>query len=168
MKFATLALGLGLFTSAFFVKPATASAYNFLNSAQKLLVISNDRDASLTRIDFLTDSAANGVGISYVQDGNNADYSLEQVKGGAVLEAQQGINALTVKGSINPQSGGTLNFIYIANGLMNQYKTCSAIIRRNGNGEWQMFNSTTHARIETVKFITWQFGISTIQGLCNN
>ena len=159
------ALGTGILAATLSMP---AYAYNYLNSSQHLLQILNDRDASANQINFLSDAQGVGQGISYLQDSGNSDFSLAQVKAGAVLEAQQGINALTVKGAIDPQSGGTLNFIYISNGMMGQYKTCAAILRRGNGGEWQLFNSYTHTRVQSVKFITWQFGITTIQGLCPN
>ena len=160
MKLASFAFGFGILVSAF-ATPVLAWDYA---SAQKVVVIHNDRDASTTQIDFLTD----GQGMSYKHDGTQSDFSLAQLKSGAVLEAQQGINALTVKGSIDPAKGGTLNFVYIANGMSGSYKTCSAILQRGNGGEWQLFNSATHARVQDVKVMTWQFGISTIQGICPN
>ena len=149
-----------------FLSVGASSAYADSFATQKLMQFTNDRDASVAVVEWVTDAQGVTQGLSYTHDGKKTNFSVADLKKGAVLEAQQGVNALTLKGDINPAQGGTIDFVYVANGLTGSYKTCGSSLSRGANGEWVLTNTNTRSRIQTAKIITWQMGISTIEGVC--
>lgn len=140
----------------------------------KLLAISNDRDAGINELRLLVgggggDSAVTG--ITYVThteggQGQAKNFTLAQLTGGAVLEEQQGVKALILSGSVDAHAGrGHLTFRYIANGLTGAYKECGAGLLTDQGGVWHLTDAKGTA-IKNAKIVTWSMGISTIQGIC--
>ncbi len=139
--------------------------------SQKLMQFTNDRDPGLGTIEILTNGQGAMEGLRYTRTtdaatrGVRAEFSLDQVRAGAALESQQGINALVFKGAIDAAKGGKVTFTYVANGMTGSYKSCEATLRRAGN-EWVLIH-TNGQRIQNAKITTWSLGISNLEGLCN-
>lgn len=136
--------------------------------SQKLIQLTNDRDANVAVVEWVTDAAGATLGLRYTSNKKVTDFTLAQLNSGAVLEAQQGVNALTMKGPIDPLKGGNLTFTYVANGMMGSYKSCAAQLTRSTDGEWMLLHTTSRARIQSAKIVTWSMGITTLEGICAN
>jgi hypothetical protein len=136
--------------------------------SQKLVQLTNDRDANVSVIEWVTDAAGATAGLRYTSNGRVTDFTLAQMQAGAVLESQQGINALVLKASMDPVTGGPVTFTYVANGMMGSYKSCAAHVARSGSGEWMLMHATARSRVQTAKIITWSMGITTLEGICAN
>jgi hypothetical protein len=88
-------------------------------------------------------------------------------KDGAILEAQQGVNAIILSGAINSQAGtGALVVHFIYNGLSGEYHTCNLNVERNSSGVWGAINAYTGQPVTAAKVTTYSIGIQTIEGIC--
>ena len=148
-------------------------AHAFDASAQKLFTLSNDRDAVTSDLDFTLDSSNMVQGIAYVTDSSGKtsekDFTLNDLgtSDGAVLEEQQGVKAIELKGKIDSKKGtGALVFHYIANGLSSEYKDCNMNVMRDSSGQWIAINAYTNQPVTAAKIITYSLGITTLDGIC--
>jgi len=139
----------------------------------KLLTFSNDRTSITSDLDVTLDVKGVVQGMSYISNDGGVktekDFSLADLssKNGAILEAQQGVNAVTLSGSINSQAGnGALVVHFIYNGLSGEYHTCNVNVQRNSSGVWEAINAYTNQPVTAAKIQTYSIGIQTIEGIC--
>lgn len=149
----TLALSLTL------VLATTATIAN----AGTLLTLSNDRNATSATLGIQADAQGNIQKFTYILgDGTTKNFSASQVSNGAVLEEQQGVQALVLTGQ---PAAGKLAIRYVANGMSGEYKSCNMNLVKDG-ANYSLQNAYTGGPLRTAKVITWSLGITTIQGLC--
>lgn len=148
-------------------------AHAFEASAQKLLTLSNDRNAATNDVDFTLDSSNMVQGVAYITNDAGKtiekDFTLKDMAtgDGAVLEEQQGVKALELKGTVDANKGtGTLVFHYIANGFSGEYKDCNLNVMRDSSGQWIAINAYTNQPVTAAKIITYSLGITTLDGIC--
>jgi hypothetical protein len=164
--FVTKSVVLGLVSALVSGLVAFTARADSMYVSQKLVQFTNDRDSNVSVIEWVTDAAGATAGLRYTANGRVTDFSFAQLKAGAVLESQQGINALVLKAAIDPVKGGPVTFTYVANGMTGSYESCAASISRSAAGEWMLMNSTSRGRIQTAKIVTWSMGITTLEGIC--
>jgi hypothetical protein len=137
---------------------------------QSLASITNDRNADLQRLSVLL-AAGQVVGLRFdTVNGANphaSDFSLDEMKAGAVLDGDAQHEAIVLRGSIDSTIGDAdLTVTYLANGLFGTRKNCHARMVRDERGQWHIVNIYDHERVDHLVVETWTFGISTIDGIC--
>lgn len=137
---------------------------------QPLASITNDRNADLQSLGVLL-AAGQVVGLRFdTVNGANphaSDFSLGQMKAGAVLDGDAQHQAIVLRGSIDSTVGNAdLTVTYLANGLFGTRRDCHARIVRDESGQWHIVNIYDHERVDHLVVETWAFGISTIGGIC--
>jgi hypothetical protein len=178
MKLARLApvLVLGLL-SADFASAATVPLPAG-TTAIPLAVITNDRDASVSRMDLMVDDQSTVSGI-YMQTSTTADsdpaaaksqvYPLAGIEShdGVVLGQGQGVKAIFLRGNIASQDGrGALTIRYLTNGVFRHWAECRIDLQKVGPHHWQLVNAYDGRPVEKIKVETWALGISTLANVC--
>jgi len=137
---------------------------------QPLASITNDRNADLQHVGILLD-AGEVVGLRFdTIDGNNShvsDFSIDDIKAGAVLDGDAERKAIVLQGSIYSM-GGNANLVitYLSNGLSRKHTVCYARIERDASGQWHILDIYEHKWVDHLVIKTRPLGISTIQGIC--
>ena len=93
-----------------------------------LLRISNDRNSGVAELSVQTDNAGALQKIIYSNQDGKKSFSAADIAAGAVLEAQGGINALTLSGSA---STGHLAIKHVYNGMTGEYRSCNMTLTRS-------------------------------------
>jgi hypothetical protein len=96
-------------------------------------LLENFIDVKLT-----VNESANVVGGAYIADNNSrTDFLLEDLSAGVVIMEKSGRKVLTLrKGNFQAESGGTLNLIYLNNGITNGTKIFPIELFREGD-KWK-------------------------------
>ena len=137
---------------------------------QPLASITNDRNADLHHVGVLLD-AGEVVGLRFdTINGNNShisDFSIDDIKAGAVLDDDAKRKAIVLQGSIYSTAGNAnLVITYLSNGLSRKHKVCYARIERDASGQWHILDIYEHKWVDHLVIKTRPLGISTIQGIC--
>ena len=137
---------------------------------QPLASITNDRDADLQHLAVLLDAGqVVGLRLNTIH-GNNPhvrDFSIENIKAGAVLDSDARRKAVVLKGFIYSTAGNAdLVITYLSNGLSGKHKECYARAERDASGQWHIVDIYEHKWVDHLVIKTRPFGISTIQGIC--
>ena len=148
------------------VRTATAADLTF----QPLASITNNRNADLQSLGVLLD-AGQVVGLRFETiNGNNPherDFSLDDMKAGAVLGSDAKHKAILLRGSFDSTVGNAdLVITYLSNGLLGKHKDCRASIVRDERGQWHIVNIYDHKWVDHLVVQTSRLGISTIDGIC--
>lgn len=178
MKFACLAsvVAFTLLTAA--AASATAAPLPAGTTAVPLAVITNDRDASVSRLQLMVNDASNVSGI-YMETSAGAGSSPADAKGqvyplaaiesgeGVVLGQGQGVKAVFLRGTIaSAQGQGSLTIRYLTNGVFRHWAECKIGLRKLGPHDWQLVNAYDGQAIQQIKVETWALGISTLENVC--
>jgi len=137
---------------------------------QPLASITNDRNTHLQTLGVLVE-AGRVIGVRFdTVNGDNAhakDFSMDDMKAGAVLDRHGGHDAIVLRGSID-STGGNANIVitYLSNVVFGKHKNCGAGMVRDASGQWHIVNSYDHKLVEHLFVKTQVLGISTIQGIC--
>jgi hypothetical protein len=147
-------------------RTATAADVTF----QPIASITNDRNADLQSLGVLL-QAGQVVGLRFdTLNGKNphkSDFSIEDMKAGAVLDGDAKHKAVVLRGSIDSTAGNAdLIVTFLSNGLIGKHKVCRADIVRDGRGQWHIVDIYHHKRVDHLVIRTWRLGISTIEGIC--
>ncbi|TAM94537.1 MAG: hypothetical protein EPN40_11690 [Rhodanobacteraceae bacterium] len=147
-------------------------------TAVPLAVVTNDRDASVSRLELMLDGNSTVQGI-YMETSANATssplpasaqvYPLQSIESrdGVVLGQGQGVKAIFLRGTIASQDGrGSLTIRYLANGVFRHWAECKIGLERTGQNDWQLVNAYDGRPIEQIKVQTWALGISTLANVC--
>lgn len=150
------------------VQTGAASAADVI--LQPIARVTNDRNADLQSLGVLLD-AGQVVGLRFDTihgaDPHESNFSLDEMKAGAVLDGDARHQAIVLRGSIDSTVGNAdLTVTYLANGLFGTHKDCQARIVRDQRGQWHIVNIYDHERVDHLVVETWTFGISTIGGIC--
>ncbi len=137
---------------------------------QALASITNDRNADLQHVGVLLD-AGELVGLRFdTIDGNNShvsDFSIDDIKAGAVLDGDANRKAIVLQGSIySTGDNATLVITYLSNGLSRKHRVCYARIERDASGRWHILDIYENKWVDHLVIKTRPLGISTIQGIC--
>ncbi|MGH8319225.1 MAG: hypothetical protein ACREUL_14820 [Steroidobacteraceae bacterium] len=147
-------------------RAATATNVTF----QPLASITNDRNADLQSLGVLLD-AGQVVGLRFDtingSDPHQSDFSIDDMKTGAVLDGDAKHEAIVLRGSIDSTAGkAALVVTYLSNGLFGKRRDCRADMVRDEAGQWHIVNIYDHQRVDHLVVQTWTLGISTIEGIC--
>jgi hypothetical protein len=136
---------------------------------QPLASITNDRNADLQNLGVLLDGGR-VVGLRFhtvIGNTRESDFSIDDMKAGAVLDGDAKHQAIVLRGSIDSTVGNAdLVITYLSNGLLGNHKDCRASIVRDEKGQWHLVNSYDHRWVSHLVVETWPLGISTIGGIC--
>ena len=137
---------------------------------QLLASVTNDRNADLQQLGVLLD-AGEVAGLRFnTINGNNphvSDFSIDDIKAGAVLDGDAKHKAIVLRGSIYSNVGNAdLVVTYLSNGLLGKHKDCYARMERDASGQWHIVNIYEHKWVDHLIIKTSAVGISTIQGVC--
>jgi hypothetical protein len=137
---------------------------------QPLASITNDRNADLQSLGVLLD-AGQVVGLRFdTTNGNNAhesDFSIDQMKAGAVLDGDEKHKAIVLRGSIDSTVGNAdLVITYLSNGLFGEHKDCRVGMARDESGQWHIVNLYDNKWVNQLVVQTSRLGISRIEGVC--
>jgi hypothetical protein len=137
---------------------------------QPIASITNDRNADLQSLSVLLD-AGQVIGLRFDTlngpDPHESDFSLDEMKAGAVLDGDANHRAIVLRGSIDSTPGNAdLVVTYLSNGLFGSYRDCRARIVRDDGGQWHIVNIYDHKQVDHLVVQTWTLGISTIEGIC--
>lgn len=147
-------------------------------TAVPLATITNDRDTSVSQINLMLNERAVVRGIyletSPAAEGkppaaNDRVYWLGGIESshGVVLGQGQGVQAILLRGDIEPRNGhGSLVIQYLTNGLFGSYDKCRVALRRTAPYQWQLVSAYTGKPIEHIAVQTWALGISTLTNVC--
>ena len=149
----TIILALALVMGASIAQAATVN----------LLTLSNDRDSNTSSLGIQADANGALQKFVYTTPVGSKTFAPGELGSGAVLEEQQGVQALILTGQA---SSGHLALKYVYNGLTKEYRSCNMNLTRNSKGEWALVNAYTGGALRTAKIITWSMGITTLQGIC--
>lgn len=137
---------------------------------QPLASITNNRNADLQSLSVLLDGGQLvGLRFNTVNGANphESDFSLDEMKAGAVLDGDPKHQAIVLRGSIDSTMGNAnLMITYLSNGIFGTHKACRARIVRDPSGRWHIVNIYDHQRVAHLVVQTWTLGISTIEGIC--
>jgi len=98
---------------------------------------------------------------------HESDFSLDEVKAGAVLDGDAKHKAIILRGSIDSMTGNAhLIIIYLSNGLFGVHHKCRVGMVRDASGEWHIVNAYDHRWVDHLIVKTRALGIATIQGIC--
>lgn len=143
-----------------------------------LAVVTNDRDASVSRLELMVDAASAVSGIYMETDASaNADpaqakaqlYPLAGIESaeGVVLGQGQGVKAIYLHGTIASTAGtGSLVIRYLANGVFRHWSECRIDLKRVAPRDWQLVNAYDGRPIRQIEVKTWALGISTLGNVC--
>ena len=148
--------------------PAGASPAHV--TLQPLASITNDRNGNLQKLGVLID-AGRVVGLRFAtitgDNANKKDFSIEDMKTGAVLDGNAKHKNLVLRGSIDSSVGNAdLVITYLSNVIFGEHKQCRASMVRDQSGQWHIVNNYEHKLVDHLFVKTRVFGISTIQGIC--
>lgn len=159
---------------------ATATPLPAGITAVPLAVVTNDRDATVSRLQLMVDAQDTVRGI-YLDTSATADsqpsaesarvYPLAKIETdkGVVLGQGQGVKAIFLRGNIASQAGqGSLVIRYLTNGIFRHYAECKIDLHRVGPDHWQLVNAYDGQPIDQMRVKTWALGISTIANVCPN
>jgi hypothetical protein len=132
-------------------------------ATQTILNLGNDRDSNVTQLGVQADPSGALQKFTYTTHQGTKTFAPDDLATGAVLEEQQGVQALILTGQV---SLGKLAMKYVYNGLSKEYRSCNMTLTRSSKGDWALTNAYTGAALRNAKIITWSLGISTLQGLC--
>ena len=137
---------------------------------QPLAGITNDRNADFQHVGVLLE-AGQVVGLRFdTINGDNphvSDFSIDEIKAGAVLDNDAKRKAIILRGSVYPTVGNAdLVITYLSNGLSGQHKECYVRIERDAGGQWHILDIYEHKWVDHLVIKTRPLGISTIQGIC--
>jgi hypothetical protein len=137
---------------------------------QRLASITNDRNADLQYLGVLLD-AGQVVGLRFDtingNDPHESDFSIDEMKAGAVLDGDATHKAIVLRGSIDSAVGNAdLVITYLSNGLFGKHKDCRADMVRDQSGQWHIVNIYDRQWVNHLVVKTWALGISTVQGIC--
>lgn len=143
-----------------------------------LAVVTNDRDATVSRLQLML-GPADGVRGIYLDTSAAAGeaaladsgrvYPLAAIETGkgVVLGQGQGVKAIYLRGTIGSTDGhGTLVIRYLTNGVFRHFAECSIDLQRVAPDRWQLINAYDGRPIEQMQVRTWALGISTIANVC--
>jgi hypothetical protein len=143
-----------------------------------LAIVTNDRDASVSRLELMVNDAAAVSGI-YMETDASADsdpakaksrvYPLAGIEStdGVVLGQGQGVKAIYLQGTIASAEGrGKLVIRYLANGVFRRFEECRVDLKRVGPRDWQLVNAYDGQPIQQIQVKTWALGISTLGNVC--
>ncbi|HEU4855927.1 MAG TPA: hypothetical protein VFS86_01345 [Rhodanobacteraceae bacterium] len=160
------------------VPSATASSLPVGTTAVPLATITNDRDASVSRMQLMLTGDGDVSGISMQTSANAGSdpaatktqiYPLAGIEStdGVVLGQGQGVKAIFLKGTIAAAEGrGSLTIRYLNNGVFRHWSECKIGLERVGPHDWQLINAYDGHAIQTIKVETWALGISTLANVC--
>jgi ethanolamine utilization microcompartment shell protein EutS len=131
-------------------------------ATQNVLTLHNDRDANVSRLGVQADAQGAMQKIVYTTPVGNKSFTAKDIAKGAVLEADQGVDAIILTGDA---ASGKLALKFVYNGLTMVYHSCNMNLTRSTNGDWALSNSAGKA-VQNAKLITWGMGITTVEGLC--
>ncbi|HEX5960866.1 MAG TPA: hypothetical protein VFY97_06425 [Rhodanobacteraceae bacterium] len=147
-------------------------------TAVPLAIVTNDRDASVSRLELMVDAEASVSGI-YLETSASADSDPAQAKGrvyplagiesadGVVLGQGQGVKAIYLRGTITSQAGhGSLTIRYLANGVFRHWSECRIGLQKLGPHRWQLVNAYDGQQIDHIEVKTWALGIKTLGNVC--
>lgn len=147
-------------------------------TAVPLAKVTNDRDASVSRLQLLVDAHAGVEGI-YLATSANADsdpaaargqmYPLASIESaqGVVLGQGQGVKAIFLRGNIRAQAGqGALVIRYLKNGVFRHWGECRINMQKLGPHDWRLVNAYDGQPIDSIQVKTWALGISTLANVC--
>ena len=139
-------------------------------TVQPLASITNDRNPRMQRLGVLLD-AGKVVGLRFdTINGNNPhkrDFSIDDVKEGAILEGDARHKSIVLHGSIDSTMGSTeLIITYVSNVVFGEHKHCRVSLMRDKSGQWHIVNNYEHKPVDHLFVKTRVFGISTIEGVC--
>jgi hypothetical protein len=148
-------------------------------TAVPLAVITNDRDASVSRMNLMvSDATVSGISMetsanagSDPADAKSQVYPLAGIEShdGVVLGQGQGVKAIFLRGDIASQAGhGSLTIRYLTNGVFRHWAECRIDLQKLGPHHWQLVNAYDGQPIERIKVKTWALGISTLANVCPN
>lgn len=137
---------------------------------QPLASITNDRNAHVQSLGVLL-AGGQVVGLRFdTINGNHphvSDFSIDDMKAGAVLDGDAKHEAIVLRGAIDPTLGNAdLVIIYLSNGLLGTHKRCHADIVRDEGGQWHIVNIYEHKPVDHLFVQTWALGVATIEGIC--
>lgn len=145
---------------------------------QKLITLSNDRDASLSHLNAMVDKNGQAAGLYNKLEERGGfrvfDDEVDPViwlrdiesKDGAVLFASQGRKAILIQGQLDRETQeGRFTIRYLANGVSMRYASCDILLRHK-EGKWWVQNAYTKKKVTEAKITTWSFGITTLEGIC--
>lgn len=137
---------------------------------QSLASITNDRNSDLQSLEIVLD-AGQVIGLRFdTVNGNNphvSDFSIDDIKVGAVLDGDAKHKAIVLRGSIYSTVGNAdLVITYLSNGLSGKHRDCYARMERDVSGQWHIVNIYEHKWVDRLVIKTRPLGISTIQGIC--
>lgn len=140
----------------------------FANTTQKLMSVTNDRGPEVTETFFELGGTNEVLNLIYAPQGGSArKYTPAQIAKQIVLEEQQGVQAVLLKGTLDNVAGtGKWTYTYVANGFTKKYESCDVTLKRSAQGTWAIYNSSGNA-VPIAKVITWSMGIKTLQGICD-
>lgn len=143
-----------------------------------LATITNDRDSSVSHIKLMLNDQAVVKGI-YMTTSPSASSSASPKQSqvywltgiesdrGVVLGQGQGVQAIFLRGNIEPEYGyGALTISYLSNGLFRNYNQCQLGLQRVNPHDWQLVNSYNNQPITHIEVQTWALGISTLKNVC--
>lgn len=143
-----------------------------------LATITNDRDSSVSQINLMVNEQAIVRGI-YLTTSASLDSSPAQAQGqvywlsgiesgnGVVLGQGQGVDAIVLRGNIEPKNGyGSLVISYLSNGIFWNYDQCRINLQRVDPHHWKLINSYNNQPVTHIKVKTWALGISTLANVC--
>ena len=143
-----------------------------------LAVVTNDRDATVSRLQLMLDPADGVRGIyldtsaaagetALADSGRVYPLAAIETGKGVVLGQGQGVKAIFLRGKIGATDGhGTLVIRYLTNGVFRHFAECSIDLERVAPDHWQLVNAYDGRPIEQMKVQTWALGISTIANVC--
>ena len=100
-------------------------------------------------------------------DPHESDFSIDDVKAGAVLDGDATHEAIVLRGSIDSTLGNaSLLITYLSNGLFGRHRDCRVGLVRDPGGRWHIVNAYDRQRVDHLVVKTWALGISTVQGIC--
>src|SRR6185312_3395884 len=146
-------------------------------TAVPLAVITNDRDASVSRMNLMvSDATVSGISMetsanagSDPADATSQVYPLAGIEShdGVVLGQGQGVKAIFLRGNIASQDGhGSLTIRYLTNGVFRHWAECRIDLQKLGPRHWQLVNAYDGRPIARIKVETWALGISTLANVC--
>jgi hypothetical protein len=146
-------------------------------TAVPLAVITNDRDASVSRMALMvSDSTVSGIAMeTSANAGSDPAEATSQIyplagiesRDGVVLGQGQGVKAIFLRGDIASQDGrGSLTIRYLTNGVFRHWAECRIDLQKLGPNHWQLVNAYDGRPIERIKVKTWALGISTLANVC--
>ncbi len=88
------------------------------------------------------------VGVRQISEvGEVKDFSLHDLKEGALLREEENRKVLVLKGDLDPKGGGKLGLIYLSNGIVRSYGTFSMELYREGNS-WKLRKNDRSGRTD--------------------